>query len=152
MFCRLTIPMTCPPVGTTTGISAHDRALTAIKLADPTSKPEDFSRPGHLVPLRAVEGGVLTRRGHTEASVGTSDLSPPSSTAFYATVPQGCKSIEIACSRLRPSRFTLLQISANSLDSHLQASSVNWSSRTTRWAPWPSATIASPSHGIGASR
>lgn len=67
-----------PPVlifyltGTTTGISAHDRALTARKLADHSSKPEDFGRPGHMVPLRAVDGGVLKRRGHTEAAVGTS--------------------------------------------------------------------------------
>jgi len=58
-------------LGTTTGISAHDRALTARKLADSTTKKEDFNRPGHLVPLRAVEGGVLKRKGHTEASVGT---------------------------------------------------------------------------------
>ncbi|KAK4058096.1 3,4-dihydroxy 2-butanone 4-phosphate synthase [Microbotryomycetes sp. JL221] len=56
--------------GTTTGISAHDRALTARRLADPESKPEDFSRPGHMVPLRANKDGVLARRGHTEASVG----------------------------------------------------------------------------------
>ncbi|BGP36919.1 3,4-dihydroxy 2-butanone 4-phosphate synthase [Rhodotorula kratochvilovae] len=55
--------------GTTTGISAHDRALTARKLADQESRPDDFTRPGHLVPLRAVDGGVLVRRGHTEASV-----------------------------------------------------------------------------------
>ncbi|KWU45463.1 3,4-dihydroxy-2-butanone 4-phosphate synthase [Rhodotorula sp. JG-1b] len=55
--------------GTTTGISAHDRALTARKLADPTTVADDFTRPGHLVPLRAVEGGTLVRRGHTEASV-----------------------------------------------------------------------------------
>ncbi|GAA5842401.1 hypothetical protein JCM9279_005372 [Rhodotorula babjevae] len=55
--------------GTTTGISAHDRALTARKLADESSKADDFTRPGHLVPLRAVEGGTLVRRGHTEASV-----------------------------------------------------------------------------------
>lgn len=58
--------------GTTTGISAHDRALTARKLADPTTVADDFTRPGHLVPLRAVEGGTLVRRGHTEASVGAS--------------------------------------------------------------------------------
>jgi len=58
-------------LGTTTGISAHDRALTARKLADSTTKKEDFNRPGHLVPLRAAEGGVLKRKGHTEASVGT---------------------------------------------------------------------------------
>jgi len=55
--------------GVTTGISAHDRALTALKLSDPSSHAEDFTRPGHLVPLRAREGGVLTRRGHTESAV-----------------------------------------------------------------------------------
>ncbi|KAG2187400.1 hypothetical protein INT44_005088 [Umbelopsis vinacea] len=55
--------------GTTTGISAHDRALTVRKLADASSKPEDFSRPGHILPLRAVPGGTLKRFGHTEAGV-----------------------------------------------------------------------------------
>jgi 3,4-dihydroxy 2-butanone 4-phosphate synthase len=56
-------------LGTTTGISAHDRALTVRKLADVSSKPEDFSRPGHILPLRAVPGGTLKRFGHTEAGV-----------------------------------------------------------------------------------
>lgn len=55
--------------GTTTGISAHDRALTCRKLADSTTKPADFLKPGHIVPLRAVDGGVLQRDGHTEAAV-----------------------------------------------------------------------------------
>ncbi|KAI0306157.1 DHBP synthase RibB-like alpha/beta domain-containing protein [Multifurca ochricompacta] len=56
--------------GTSTGISAHDRALTARALAAPTGvHAQDFSRPGHMVPLRARPGGVLTRRGHTEAAV-----------------------------------------------------------------------------------
>ncbi|OBZ90153.1 3,4-dihydroxy-2-butanone 4-phosphate synthase [Choanephora cucurbitarum] len=55
--------------GTTTGISAHDRALTCRKLADPTSKPEDFMRPGHILPLRSVAGGTFNRFGHTEAAV-----------------------------------------------------------------------------------
>ncbi|KAF7725052.1 hypothetical protein EC973_000459 [Apophysomyces ossiformis] len=55
--------------GTTTGISARDRALTARKLADPTVKPEDFSRPGHILPLRSVPGGTFERFGHTEAAV-----------------------------------------------------------------------------------
>jgi len=53
---------------TTTGISAHDRALTARKLADPNVKPEEFRRPGHMFPLRAVRGGVRARTGHTEAA------------------------------------------------------------------------------------
>lgn len=53
----------------TTGISAHDRALTCRTLADPNIKAENFRRPGHILPLRAREGGVRERRGHTEAAV-----------------------------------------------------------------------------------
>lgn len=55
--------------GVGTGISAADRAHTIRLLADPDSKPTDFTRPGHVVPLRAKEGGVLRRPGHTEAAV-----------------------------------------------------------------------------------
>ncbi len=55
--------------GVGTGISASDRATTMRKLADPQSTVGDFTRPGHVVPLRAKEGGVLRRPGHTEASV-----------------------------------------------------------------------------------
>jgi 3,4-dihydroxy 2-butanone 4-phosphate synthase/GTP cyclohydrolase II len=55
--------------GTTTGISALDRALTVKALIDEATRPEDFVRPGHVFPLRAKEGGVLVRAGHTEAAV-----------------------------------------------------------------------------------
>lgn len=55
--------------GTTTGISAYDRALTVLTLVDPETKPNDFSRPGHVFPLRGSEGGVLARAGHTEAAI-----------------------------------------------------------------------------------
>src|SRR4051794_27600200 len=55
--------------GTSTGISAHDRALTMRRLADPGATAADFTRPGHVVPLRAKAGGVLRRPGHTEAAV-----------------------------------------------------------------------------------
>lgn len=55
--------------GVTTGISAADRARTLRVLADPQSTPRDLLRPGHILPLRAREGGVLTRGGHTEATV-----------------------------------------------------------------------------------
>ena len=55
--------------GITTGISAADRARTISLLADPETKPGDLSRPGHVFPLRAVDGGVLRRAGHTEAAV-----------------------------------------------------------------------------------
>ena len=55
--------------GTTTGISAADRARTIRALADPEARPHHFGRPGHVFPLRAREGGVLRRAGHTEAAV-----------------------------------------------------------------------------------
>ena len=55
--------------GTSTGISAYDRAKTIRAIADGASKPSDFERPGHIFPLRYKEGGVLVRAGHTEASV-----------------------------------------------------------------------------------
>jgi 3,4-dihydroxy 2-butanone 4-phosphate synthase/GTP cyclohydrolase II len=55
--------------GTTTGIGASDRARTVQVLSDPQTQPADLLRPGHMVPLRAREGGVLTRAGHTEAAV-----------------------------------------------------------------------------------
>ncbi|MBI2619408.1 MAG: 3,4-dihydroxy-2-butanone-4-phosphate synthase, partial [Ignavibacteriales bacterium] len=55
--------------GTTTGVSAADRAATVRALIDPQAKPSDFARPGHIFPLRASEGGVLRRAGHTEAVI-----------------------------------------------------------------------------------
>jgi 3,4-dihydroxy 2-butanone 4-phosphate synthase/GTP cyclohydrolase II len=55
--------------GTTTGISAADRALTIQTCCDPASRPDDLLRPGHVFPLRAAKGGVLQRAGHTEAAV-----------------------------------------------------------------------------------
>lgn len=55
--------------GVTTGISAKDRALTVNAIIDPATKPYDLARPGHIFPLRAKEGGVLRRTGHTEAAI-----------------------------------------------------------------------------------
>ncbi|MFN4243979.1 MAG: GTP cyclohydrolase II [Tepidisphaerales bacterium] len=55
--------------GTTTGVSAFDRAATVAVFVDDHARPEDLARPGHVIPLRAVEGGVLVRAGHTEAIV-----------------------------------------------------------------------------------
>ncbi|KAB3528797.1 bifunctional 3,4-dihydroxy-2-butanone-4-phosphate synthase/GTP cyclohydrolase II [Alkaliphilus serpentinus] len=56
-------------IETTTGISAHERALTVLKAVKSDTKPKDFKKPGHIFPLSARKGGVLTRAGHTEASV-----------------------------------------------------------------------------------
>ena len=61
--------VTVDHVDTTTGVSPAERAYTIQKLLDPTAKPADFRRPGHVFPLVYKEGGVLVRQGHTEASV-----------------------------------------------------------------------------------
>ncbi len=60
--------------GTTTGISAYDRAATVRALMDPATRPEDLARPGHVFPLQAKEGGVLARAGQTEGSVDLARL------------------------------------------------------------------------------
>jgi 3,4-dihydroxy 2-butanone 4-phosphate synthase/GTP cyclohydrolase II len=68
----------CVPIeakqGTTTGISAGDRARTVLAAIDPATKPADLARPGHMFPLRAVSGGVLVRAGQTEAAVDLARL------------------------------------------------------------------------------
>lgn len=61
-------------IGTTTGISASDRAKTIAAIADYSSLPDDFMRPGHIFPLRAKKGGVLVRAGHTEAATDLARL------------------------------------------------------------------------------
>ncbi len=65
--------------GTTTGISAADRAITMQKAAEADAKPEDFGRPGHVHPIIAAQGGVLRRAGHTEGTVDLARLAgcPP---------------------------------------------------------------------------
>jgi 3,4-dihydroxy 2-butanone 4-phosphate synthase/GTP cyclohydrolase II len=68
-----------PAFGITTGISAKERAITARQVVDSTSKPTDFIKPGHLFPVVAKEGGLLVRKGHTEAAVDLcllTDLAP----------------------------------------------------------------------------
>lgn len=72
--------------GATTGVSAFDRSRTAEVFCDPNAKPTDLGRPGHVIPLRAVEGGVLRRAGHTEASVDLVRLA-----GFSMPVAVGCE-------------------------------------------------------------
>ncbi|KID27882.1 3,4-dihydroxy-2-butanone 4-phosphate synthase [Prauserella sp. Am3] len=72
--------------GVTTGISAADRARTARVLADPGSRPGDLNRPGHVIPLRAQDGGVLARNGSIEASVDLCRLAGLPPVALAATL------------------------------------------------------------------
>jgi 3,4-dihydroxy 2-butanone 4-phosphate synthase/GTP cyclohydrolase II len=60
-------------IGTTTGVSAFDRAATACALTDPQARPEQFMRPGHLLPLAASPGGIAQRAGHTEGAVALAE-------------------------------------------------------------------------------
>ena len=71
--------------GTTTGVSAQDRARTVEVFCDPNAKPDDLARPGHIIPLRAEKGGVLHRAGHTEAIVDLCEL------AGFKPVGVGCE-------------------------------------------------------------
>ncbi len=85
------------------GIGAHDRALTIRKVLDPATRPEHFVRPGHVFPLRARDGGVLERRGHTEAAVDLARLA-------------GCAPVAVICEVLHddgsPARLPYLELFA----------------------------------------
>lgn len=81
--------------GTTTGVSAHDRAATVKVFVDDNAVPEDLARPGHVIPIRAENGGVLVRAGHTEAIVDLCTL------AGFKPVGVGCEVINDAGEMMR---------------------------------------------------
>ena len=85
------------------GIGAADRALTIRRVVDAAARPSDFQRPGHVFPLRARAGGVLERRGHTEAAVDLARLA-------------GCAPVAVICEVLHddgsPARFPYLELFA----------------------------------------
>ena len=77
--------------GVTTGVSAADRVTTVRAAIDEAAKPEDLARPGHIFPLRAEPGGVLARRGHTEAAIDLAQLAgyKPAGVLCELTNPDG---------------------------------------------------------------
>ncbi|HCE2678852.1 TPA: 3,4-dihydroxy-2-butanone-4-phosphate synthase [Vibrio parahaemolyticus] len=87
-------------VGVTTGVSAADRVTTIKTAANPHAKPEDLARPGHVFPLRARPGGVMTRRGHTEGTIDLMQMAglQPAGVLCEVTNPDGtmAKASEIA--------------------------------------------------------
>jgi 3,4-dihydroxy 2-butanone 4-phosphate synthase/GTP cyclohydrolase II len=101
--CDTAFTVTIDHVDAGSGIGAADRALTVQKVLDPASRAEHFVRPGHVFPLRAREGGVLVRRGHTEASVDLARLA-------------GCAPVAVICEVLHddgsPARFPYLELFA----------------------------------------
>ncbi|ELC3156672.1 3,4-dihydroxy-2-butanone-4-phosphate synthase [Vibrio harveyi] len=77
--------------GVTTGVSAADRATTIKTAANPNAKPDDLARPGHVFPLRARPGGVMTRRGHTEGTIDLMQMAglQPAGVLCEVTNPDG---------------------------------------------------------------
>ena len=87
----------------TTGISAHDRALTCRALASRTSTSASFRRPGHILPLRSREGGILERKGHTEAAVEFCRLTSKSPVGVICELVEDGEEIEGLAARTESS-------------------------------------------------
>ena len=96
----LTVDANHPTI--TTGISAYDRALTCRTLADPAATPDSLRRPGHVLPLKAREGGVRERPGHTEAAVDFCKLAGKFPAAVICEVVDDGAEVEGQALRLEP--------------------------------------------------
>ncbi|WP_312181858.1 3,4-dihydroxy-2-butanone-4-phosphate synthase [Arthrobacter sp.] len=109
-------------VGTSTGISAADRALTSRVLADPSSVAADLHRPGHIFPLRAHDGGVRARRGHTEAAVELARLAGCAPVGVIAElVHDDGAMMRLPALRNFADRHGLMLVSIEDLVAHLDA-------------------------------
>ena len=101
------------------GIGAADRATTIRRILDPRSRPEDFLRPGHVFPLRARDGGVLERRGHTEAAVDLARLAGLPPVAVICEVlhddgsPARLPYLELFCQEHRVPMVSVAQVVAH---------------------------------------
>lgn len=122
--------------GVSTGISAADRALTARLLADPGTGPAELTRPGHILPLRAVDGGVRVRRGHTEASVDLARLAGCEPVGAIAEIvdDQG-ELLRAPALREFADRHGLLLISIEDLVAHLDQRAVGEAAASSAQAP-----------------
>lgn len=125
--------------GTTTGISAFDRAETVRAFADPRRGPGDFARPGHVFPLRARDGGVLRRAGHTEASVDLARLAGlcPAGVLCEIMAEDGTMAKLPDLLRLAE-RFSLKVVTVNALIRHrmTRETQVQCTARTALPTPW----------------
>ena len=126
--------------GTTTGISAHDRATTIHALIDHATRPDELASPGHVFPLRARPGGTLERRGHTEASVDLMRLAGLEPGAVICEIldetgeaARGAKLLEMAC------RWKLGLLSVEAIARYRRTHRVSLVSETS--LPTPEATF-----------
>lgn len=131
--------------GTTTGISAADRAQTIRALADDRSVAGDFTRPGHIFPLRARSGGVLERRGHTEAAVDLARLAGCGPTGVISEVTSSDKlrmasSLELSAlaAAHRIPMITVADLVAYRLERECMIDHVSSSVLPTRYGPFES--------------
>ncbi|MBD2761303.1 3,4-dihydroxy-2-butanone-4-phosphate synthase [Kocuria sp. cx-116] len=123
-------------VGVSTGISAADRALTSRLLADPGTGPAELTRPGHILPLRSVHGGVRVRRGHTEASVELARLAGCEPVGAIAEIvdDQG-ELLRAPALREFADQHGLLMISIEDLVAHLDQRAVGEAAASSAEAP-----------------
>lgn len=131
--------------GITTGISAADRTRTLRVLADPASTPADLTRPGHVLPLRAVDGGVRDRRGHTEAAVELMRLAGlPEVAAIAEVVHEDGSMRRFPDLRIFADEHGLPMISIEQLIAHLDAAPTA--------PPAPEPVLVPTEHGLFAMR
>jgi 3,4-dihydroxy 2-butanone 4-phosphate synthase/GTP cyclohydrolase II len=127
--------------GTTTGVSAFDQAASITKLADAEAQPHDFTRPGHTRPIRARDGGVLVRTGHTEGSVDLMRLS-------------GLAPVGVVCEILgqdgRPMRLPALRefAEANGFKTTTIEELIRWRRTTERLVERIASTRIPTAHGV----
>lgn len=131
--------------GTSTGISAADRAATLAALADPRKGAPDFVRPGHVFPLRARAGGVLERRGHTEAAVDLVRL------AGLAPAGVLCELVNDDGGMSRPPELSAFAEHHGLVLIHV-GDLVAYRRRTERPAPAAGDARLPPAHGLSAAR
>jgi 3,4-dihydroxy 2-butanone 4-phosphate synthase/GTP cyclohydrolase II len=134
--------------GVTTGISAHDRAQTIRTAIEAGSRPEDFARPGHVFPLRARLGGVLERRGHTEAAVDLASLAGFSPAGVICEILNDDGTMARVpdlirfCKRHNLAMITVADLARYRLESGCDSYPLSW----------PGRQVLSPTEGAGCSR
>ncbi|ROH84480.1 3,4-dihydroxy-2-butanone-4-phosphate synthase [Pseudomethylobacillus aquaticus] len=125
--------------GTSTGISAADRAATLRALANPTTQPDDLLRPGHIFPLRARQGGVLERPGHTEAALDLARLAgrAPAGVLCEIVNEDGSMARRPDLFRFAREHGLLIITIADLIIYREQLLLAQWSSKVPRWQARP---------------
>jgi 3,4-dihydroxy 2-butanone 4-phosphate synthase/GTP cyclohydrolase II len=144
--------------GVTTGISAHDRARTIKAAIEIGSRREDFAVPGHVFPLRARAGGVLERRGHTEAAVDLASLAGLSPAGVICEIlnPDGTMArmpdLVRFCQRHHLAMITVADLVRHRVETIPRPRTTRSTDYDSYALPWPSRPVLPGADGAGVSR